>query len=50
MPNDMLVKLNIAFLSVREVEIKPIYDVGEQSKMKIFKVIPRVSWLLFSYF
>lgn len=50
MPNDMLVKLNIAFCTLREVEIKPIYDVGEQSKMKIFKVIPRVSWLLFKSF
>jgi len=49
-PNDMLVKLNIAFCTLREVEIKPIYDVGEQSKMKIFKVIPRVSWLLFKSF
>jgi len=46
MPNDMLVKLNIAFCTVREVEIKPIYDVGESSKMKIGKVIPTVSWLL----
>ncbi|MFW5803688.1 MAG: glycosyltransferase family 2 protein [bacterium] len=45
-PNDMLVKLNIAFCTIKEVEIKPIYDIGEQSKMKIFKVIPRVSWLL----
>lgn len=50
MPNDMLVKLNIAFCTLREVEIKPIYDVGEQSKMKIFKVIPRISWLLFKSF
>ncbi len=50
MPNDMLVKLNIAFCTLKEVEIKPIYDVGEQSKMKIFKVIPRVSWLLFKSF
>jgi glycosyltransferase involved in cell wall biosynthesis len=50
MPNDMLVKLNIAFCTLREVEIKPIYDVGEQSKMKIFKVIPRVSWLLLKSF
>jgi len=50
MPNDMLVKLNIAFCSLREVEIKPIYDVGEQSKMKIFKVIPRVSLLLIKSF
>lgn len=50
MPNDMLVKLNIAFCTMREVEIKPIYDVGEQSKMKILKVIPRVSWLLIKSF
>lgn len=50
MPNDMLVKLNIAFCTLKEVEIKPIYDVGEQSKMKIWKVIPRVSWLLTKLF
>ena len=50
MPNDMLVKLNIAFCTLREIEIKPIYDVGEQSKMKIAKVIPRISWLLFKSF
>ncbi len=49
-PNDMLVKLNIAFCTIREVEIKPIYDVGEQSKMKIFKVIPKISWLLLKSF
>ena len=49
-PNDVLVKLNIAFCSVREVEIKPVYNVGEQSKMKILKVIPMVSWLLFKSF
>lgn len=50
MPNDLLVKLNIAFCSVREVAIKPIYDVGERSKMKIGKVVPTVSWLLFKSF
>ena len=50
MPNDILVKLNIAFCSLREVEIKPVYQVGEQSKMKIFKVIPRVSFLLLKSF
>ena len=50
MPNDMLVKLNIAFCSLREVEIKPVYDIGENSKMKIGKVIPRISWLLFKSF
>lgn len=50
MPNDMLVKLNIARCSLKEVEIKPVYRVGENSKMKIMKVIPRVSWLLFKAF
>lgn len=50
MPNDMLVKLNIAMCSLKEVPIKPVYNVGEQSKMKLFKVIPRVSWLLFKSF
>lgn len=49
-PNDILVKLNIANFSIKEVPIKPIYNVGEQSKMKIFKVIPRISWLLFKLF
>lgn len=46
MPNDMLVKLNIENCSIKEVDIKPIYFIGEQSKMKIRKVIPRISWLL----
>jgi len=49
-PNDILVKLNIAMCTLREVEIKPVYNVGEQSKMKISKVIPTVSWLLFKSF
>ena len=50
MPNDILVKLNIAYCTIREVEIKPVYNVGEQSKMKVMKVIPRVSWLLIKSF
>ncbi len=50
MPNDMLVKLNLAKCTLKEIEIKPIYRVGEQSKMKITKLIPRVSWLLFRSF
>ncbi len=49
-PNDILVKLNIANFAIKEVPIKPIYNVGEQSKMKIFKVIPRISWLLSKLF
>ena len=50
MPNDMLVKLNIAFCSIKEVPIKPIYDIGEKSKMKLISVIPRIACLLFRSF
>ncbi len=50
MPNDMLVKLNIAYCTIREVPIKPVYRIGEQSKMRVRKVIPRISFLLFRLF
>ena len=50
MPNDMLVKLNIAFCTIKEVRIKPVYNIGESSKMKVHKVIPRIAWLLFKSF
>jgi len=50
MPNDMLVKLNIAYCTIREVPIKPVYRIGEKSKMKIWKVIPKISFLLFKSF
>lgn len=50
MPNDMLVKLNIAMCTLREVPIKPVYKIGEESKMKIGRVIPRISFLLMKSF
>lgn len=50
MPNDMLVKLNIAMCSVQELEIKPVYNIGEQSKLKINKVIVPISILLLKSF
>lgn len=50
MPNDMLVKLNLARCTIKEVEIKPVYRIGERSRMRIMRVIPRVSWLLFRSF
>lgn len=48
--NDLLVQLNILSFRVTEITIKPIYGVGEESKMKIHKVIPRMSWLLVKLF
>ncbi|RME13469.1 MAG: glycosyltransferase family 2 protein, partial [Bacteroidetes bacterium] len=44
MPNDLLVKLNIAGCTLKEVTIKPVYRIGEQSKMKVWKVVFKVSW------
>jgi len=44
--NDLLQKLNIANFTITEVPITPVYNIGEKSKMKIMKVIPRISRLL----
>jgi glycosyltransferase involved in cell wall biosynthesis len=49
-PNDMLVHLNIQNARVRDVPSRPIYDVGEQSGIKLRSVVPRISWLLFKAF
>jgi glycosyltransferase involved in cell wall biosynthesis len=49
-PNDMLVRLNVYNFRVRDVPIRPVYDVGEQSKMKVWKVVPTMSWLIFKRF
>lgn len=49
-PNDILVRLNIAFCSIKEIPSKPVYNVGEKSKLHVWKVIPRISFLLFKSF
>jgi glycosyltransferase involved in cell wall biosynthesis len=49
-PNDMLVRLNVCEFRVADVPIRPVYNVGEQSKMKLWKVIPTMSWLIFRRF
>ena len=46
MPNDMLVKLNIYNFKVRDVEIEPIYGIGEKSGIKPLLIIPKFIWLL----
>ena len=50
MPNDMLVKLNIYNFKVRDIPIRPLYNVGEQSKLKVRKVVFKMSWLLWKDF
>ena len=49
-PNDMLVHLNVFDFRVRDVPIKPVYGVGERSGIKLWKVIPTLSLLLFGRF
>jgi glycosyltransferase involved in cell wall biosynthesis len=49
-PNDMLVHLNVWNARVRDFPSRPIYGVGERSGIKIRRVVPRISWLLFKGF
>ncbi len=49
-PNDLLVRLNVYNFRVRDVEIKPVYGVGEKSGVKPFRMIPRLSRLLLKLF
>jgi glycosyltransferase involved in cell wall biosynthesis len=49
-PNDMLVHLNVWSARVRDVPSRPIYGVGERSGIRLRKVIPKISWLLFKGF
>jgi len=48
--NDMLVRLNIYNFRVLDVPLRPVYNVGERSKMRLCKVVPTMSWLLFNRF
>ncbi|MCX7681063.1 MAG: glycosyltransferase family 2 protein [Anaerolineae bacterium] len=50
MPNDMLVRLNIYNFRVRDVEIRPIYGIGEKSGIKPLRMIPGLAWFMFRLF
>lgn len=49
-PNHILVMLNVFNMRVKDVTIRPVYNVGEQSGIRLKKVIPTISWLLFRCF
>jgi glycosyltransferase involved in cell wall biosynthesis len=49
-PNDLLVHLNVAGARVRDVPSRPIYGVGESSGIRLRRVVPAISWLLFKGF
>ena len=50
MPNDVLVTLNIHNCVAVDVPIKPVYNIGEKSGIKLYKVIPSISKLLIKGF
>lgn len=50
MPNDMLVKLNIYNFKVRDIPVRPVYNIGEISLIKVRKVVVTLSWLLLKNF
>jgi glycosyltransferase involved in cell wall biosynthesis len=45
-PNHLLVMLNIFDFRVKDVPVRPVYNIGEISGIRLWKVIPRLSWLL----
>ena len=49
-PNHLLVMMNIFNLRVKDVPVRPIYNIGEKSGIKLYKVIPKIGWLLFKSF
>jgi glycosyltransferase involved in cell wall biosynthesis len=50
MPNDMLINLNQYDFKVRDIHVRPVYNIGEKSGIQLMKVIPKISWLLFKGF
>lgn len=50
MPNDVLIRLNTYGFRVRDVKIRPVYNVGEKSGIKLRKVLFTIPWVLFRGF
>ncbi|MGD2176135.1 MAG: glycosyltransferase family 2 protein [Candidatus Brocadiaceae bacterium] len=48
--NDLLVRLNVYNMRVMDVPVRPIYDVGEDSHMRIWKVALTMPWCLLRLF
>ncbi|PIU55559.1 MAG: glycosyltransferase family 2 protein [Deltaproteobacteria bacterium CG07_land_8_20_14_0_80_38_7] len=49
-PNDILVKLNIHDFRIAQIPIKPVYNIGEKSNLKPWKVVFSISYLLVRLF
>jgi glycosyltransferase involved in cell wall biosynthesis len=49
-PNHLLVMLNTFGQRVQDVPVRPVYNIGEKSGIRLWKVAPRISWLLLKSF
>lgn len=50
MPNHLLVQMNICNMKVRDVPVRPIYGIGEESGIRPFRLMFTLPWLLFKWF
>jgi hypothetical protein len=50
MPNDMLIKLNVFNFKVRDIAVRPVYNIGGKSNIKIRKVAITIPLLLLKGF
>jgi len=50
MPNDILIRLNVHYVRVKDVPVRAIYNIGEKSGIKIWKIVPTLSFLLLRMF
>lgn len=49
-PNHILAMLNVFNQRVKDVPVRPIYNIGEKSGIRLWRIIPTLSWLLFKNF
>ena len=49
-PNHILAMLNVFNQRVKDVPVRPVYNIGERSGIRLWRVIPSLTWLLFKNF
>jgi len=50
MPNDFLVRLNVHYFRVKDIPVRAIYNIGEKSGVKMWKIVFTLSFLLLRMF
>jgi glycosyltransferase involved in cell wall biosynthesis len=49
-PNDILVRLNVENCRVVDVPVRPVYNIGEKSGIRLTKIVFTLPWLLLNLF